>query len=196
MERRRWAQEQAETKLASLGDRWAHVQAVAHAADQVSAILPMDERDLLIAAAYLHDIGYAPGLTETGFHPLDGARHLERLGVERRLCCLVAHHSAARFEAQERGLAEELAAFDLEDSPVADALVYADMTTGPAGQPVAVTGRIDEILRRYPENHPVHRAISCAHPVLLAAVERTRRRLAAWAHRGDQPMYGAGRCSR
>jgi hypothetical protein len=31
-----------------------------------------------VAAAWLHDIGYAPAIAEsgTGFHPLDGARYL------------------------------------------------------------------------------------------------------------------------
>ena len=60
--------------------------------------------ELLIAAAYLHDIGYAPELEDTGFHPLDGARWLRAQGQE-RLACLVAHHSGAWFEAEARGLA-------------------------------------------------------------------------------------------
>lgn len=43
-----------------------------------------NDRDLLVAAAWLHDIGYAPELRDTGFHPLDGARHLEALGAPAR----------------------------------------------------------------------------------------------------------------
>jgi len=49
---------------------------------------------------------------------LDGAVYLSKLEYPRRLVCLVAHHSGARYEAHERGLSEELAAFELEDSPV------------------------------------------------------------------------------
>ena len=30
----------------------------------------------MTAAAWLHDIGYAPAVDDTGFHPLDGARYL------------------------------------------------------------------------------------------------------------------------
>jgi hypothetical protein len=86
-----------------------------------------DERDLLVATAWLHDIGYAPELRQTGFHPLDGARHLESVGAPARLVQLVAHHSGAIYEA-------ELAVYEREDSPVLDALIFADMTTGPAGQ--------------------------------------------------------------
>jgi predicted HD phosphohydrolase len=55
-----------------------------------------DEDDVLIAAAYLHNIGYAPTRAD-GFHPLDGTVHLRELGVE-RLAGLVAHHSGAETE--------------------------------------------------------------------------------------------------
>ena len=174
-----WASSHAEDLLEPLGARWAHVRAVAEQAGRIApAVLPADQRETLIAAAWLHDIGYAPALATTGFHPLDGARHLEALGVDHRLCCLVAHHSGATFEAEERGYAPELAAFDREDSPVMDALTYADMTTGPAGQRVAFDARINEILERYPPDDPVHRAISHARPTLAAAVERTALQLA------------------
>ena len=173
-----WASSYAEGLLAPLGDRWAYVQAVAEQAARIApAVLPAAERDLLVAAAWLHDIGYAPSLATTGLHPLDGARHLETLGVDRRLCCLVAHHSGATFEAEEGGFAAELAAFEREDSPVMDALTYADMTIGPAGQRLDFDARIAEILERYPPGHPVHRAISRSRPTLAAAVDRTARQL-------------------
>ncbi|MFD6855509.1 HD domain-containing protein [Streptomyces diastaticus] len=58
-----------------------------------SAAVSEADRDLLVAAAWLHDIGYAPELRDTGSHPLDGARHLESLGAPARLVRLVAHHS-------------------------------------------------------------------------------------------------------
>lgn len=45
--------------------------------------------------------------------------------------------------------------------------------------------RIAEILKRYPPDDPVHRAVSRSYPVLREAVDRTRARLAAVA---DQPM--------
>jgi hypothetical protein len=155
-----------------------HVQAVAEQARRIAGVLPEGEQDTLIAAAWLHDIGYAPELATTGFHPLDGARHLETLGVDRRLCCLVAHHSGAWFEAEERGFTTALAAFEQEHGPVMDALIYADMTTGPGGEPLDFEARIAEILGRYPPDHPVHRAISRSRLMLAAAVERTARQLA------------------
>jgi hypothetical protein len=179
-----WAKSQAEDLMAPLGDRWLHVQAVADQARRVGLILADEDRDLLVAAAYLHDIGYAPSLNLLGFHPVDGARFLRDHGHE-RLARLVAHHSGARFEAAERGLLDELAAFPVEDGPVLDALTFADMTTGPAGEAMTLQERIGEILGRYPPDDPVHRGIRRAHPLLQAAVDRTLRRLGS---ESDQPM--------
>jgi hypothetical protein len=172
----RWATAQAERLLAPLGDRWMHVQAVAHKARYVAPTLPAEDRELLVASAFLHDVGYAPSLSRLGFHPVDGARFLRAHG-QQRLARLVAHHSGARFEAEERGLVEELAAFPVEDGPVMDALTFVDMTIGPAGQPMTLEERIGDIRGRYPPQDPVHRAIVRAHPFLRAAVERTRQRL-------------------
>ncbi|MDX2644346.1 HDIG domain-containing protein [Streptomyces sp. PA03-1a] len=95
------AAELAESLLPPLGNRWLHTQAVAARAREVSAAVPAGERDLLVAAAWLHDIGYAPELRDTGFHPVDGARHLEALGAPGRLVRLVAHHSGAVYKFEQ-----------------------------------------------------------------------------------------------
>jgi hypothetical protein len=129
----------------------------------------------LIAAAWLHDIGYSPDIGHTRLHPLDGARYLWAEGWPKRLVNLVAHHSGARFEAAECGLAEELAEFPFEDTPLPDALVMADLTTGPAGESLTYEQRIGEILSRYPPDHPVHRTWLVAEPVMAEAIARTQR---------------------
>ena len=180
----RWAEAQASGLLSGTGDRWRHVQAVAAKAAEIGSTLDDQDRAALISAAWLHDVGYAPELAATGFHPVDGARYVRDHGHE-RVAALVAHHSGARLEAEERGMADELAEFEPVDGPLMDALIYADMTTGPAGQPVSFEERITDILRRYPPNDPVHRAITRARPMLRAAVERIRRRLDGLA---NQPM--------
>src|SRR6266511_2767052 len=115
-----WAERQASVLLAGYPDRWRHVRAVAETASRVGRLL-LDGPDqaMLVGAAYLHDIGYARSLTRFGFHALDGAEYLRGQGQE-RLASLVAHHSGARFEAEERGLAEELTGFELEDGPRMD----------------------------------------------------------------------------
>jgi putative nucleotidyltransferase with HDIG domain len=163
---------------AQLPRRWVHVQAVAAKADRIASAVADDDRDVLVAAGWLHDIGYAAALSATGFHPLDGARWLRGQGFDARVVTLVANHSAALIEATERGLAGELATeFPDDPSPVADALWYCDMTTGPDGQDYEVEDRLREIRGRYGPDHIVTRFIVRAEPVLVAAVRRTEGRL-------------------
>ena len=104
-----WAQDLARTLLAgSLPRRWSHVQGVAARARGL-APTPRRGRRAARAAAWLHDIGYVPELAQTGMHGLDGARYLRDVQhAEPLLCRLVAHHSCAVIEAEERGLADLL----------------------------------------------------------------------------------------
>jgi putative nucleotidyltransferase with HDIG domain len=160
--------------------RWNHVQAVAAKATHVALVLDDSDRDSLVAAAWLHDIGYATELSLTGFHPLDGARWLRGHGFVPRVTTLVANHTAALIEADERGLGAELATeFPNEDSPTTDALLYCDMTTGPDGQDFEVVDRLNEIRTRYGPGDVVTRFINRASPTIVAAAARTRARLAA-----------------
>ncbi|MDO0936621.1 HD domain-containing protein [Streptomyces sp. DG2A-72] len=176
-----WAHDLAESLLADpLPRRWAHSQGVAARAESLAAILGEDA-ELLWAAAMLHDIGYAPSLAVTGFHPLDGARCLrDNSAAEERLVRLVANHSCAVLEAEERGLREELEAeFPvLERGELVDALVYCDMTTAPTGVPTTVDTRLAEILSRYGRDSAVGRFIRRAEADLRAAVHRVEARLA------------------
>ncbi|AJC55128.1 metal dependent phosphohydrolase [Streptomyces sp. 769] len=141
-----------------------------------------EDADLLVAAATLHDVGYAPRLAGTGFHPLDGARFLrDEHGADERLMRLVANHSFALLEAEERGLREALEAeFPLLGEPLlVDALVYCDMTTTPDGEPTTAQDRVEEIVGRYGVDSVVGRFIRRASPEILAAVERVEAALAA-----------------
>jgi hypothetical protein len=165
-----WAASYAEELLSPLGDRWLHVQGVARQAQRVAPILSADERDELVAAAYLHDLGYAPALVKTGLHPLDGARHLRALGHE-RLAGLVAYHSGARAEAELRGLAAELAEFEDEASATSMALTYCDMTTGAAGEAVTLAERLADIERRYGAGHVVTRSVHQARPEVERCIQ-------------------------
>ena len=65
----RWAEGEASAQLSGMGDRWRHVQAVAARAYEAGQVLDEDDRTALIGAAWLHDVGYAPSLAITGFHP-------------------------------------------------------------------------------------------------------------------------------
>lgn len=162
-----------------------HTVSVAARASLASFTIEPGDRCLLVAAAWLHDLGYAPEVARTGFHPLDGARFLETIGAPDRVVNLVAHHSCARFEAHARGLLLELGPYELEVGPVPDALIYADMTTGPTGGGVGVEERLAEILRRYHPEDPVYRATVEARGEIVAAVSRVEQRLAELL---DHPM--------
>lgn len=175
-----WAAGLAGDKLArTLPRRWAHVQGVGRRAHLVAPLFAVDDGKLLIAAALVHDIGYAPDVANTGFHPLDGALYLRGVGGPDRLVNLVAHHSCATLEAELRGLSDELAEFEDEKTVLRDTLWWADMTTTPDGGETTVADRVAEIQSRYGPDDLVSRFIRRAWDDLNAAVERTERRLRA-----------------
>jgi len=146
-----WAQQLARALLQEpLPRRWAHVQGVAARARSLAPVLGADA-DLLEAAAWPHDI----------------------------LCRLVAHHSCAIIEAEERGLADVLSS-EFEPAPYAlsSVLTYCDMTTSPDGGPIPAERRLAEIHDRYGPGHLVSRSIRRATPMILRAVEQAQGRAA------------------
>lgn len=151
------------------------MQAVGHAADK----LARDDRitDSVLFAAWLHDVGYAPALAVTGFHPLDGATFLEGAGASDRVVSLVAYHSGALNEATERGLNNALSRFPCPERSDLDVLTLLDMSTGPDGSRVDPADRIGEILQRYEPDSPVHRGVTRSRDDLLAACLRAQERL-------------------
>ena len=112
----------------------------------------------------------------TGFHPLDGARWLRDVqGASLVLCRLVANHTGALIEAEERGLAAVLSAeFPPAHRFLSDALIYCDMTTSPDGRPLSVDERLADIRVRYGTGHIVSRAIERSSGQLRDAVTAIR----------------------
>jgi hypothetical protein len=154
----RWAASEAEIRLAPLGRRLSHVQRVGRRAAEIGPVIIGPDADVLTAAAYLHDIGYASELAATGFHPLDGARFVRDQGFP-ELAMLVAHHTGARNEAALRGVDDLLREFPYEDLLLLRALTYCDLTTGPEGSRTTVDERVTEIQTRYGSDHVVSRGI-------------------------------------
>ncbi|MET9398515.1 HD domain-containing protein [Kitasatospora sp. NPDC002965] len=177
-----WAWRLTEAELSVvLPRRWAHSKGVAARAAGLASVLG-DSADVVHASALLHDIGYAPRLAMTHFHPLDGARFLRDVhGVDDRLTRLVANHSFALLEAEERGLRDVLETeFPLlDDRRPVDALVYCDMTTTPDGALTTAGERVAEIVGRYGADSVVGRFIRRAAPPIFAAVARVEAALAA-----------------
>jgi hypothetical protein len=178
-----WAESLAEKLLAeALPNRWAHSRGVGLKARELRE-LAGEHADVLEAAAFLHDIGYAPDLRMTGFHPLDGARYLrDETDAPALLCMLVANHTCALVEAAERGLNDVLGQeFPVGEDPgeLVAVITYCDLSVGPTGQETTAQARVHEILARYSVGDPVHRAISSAESRLLAQYRQVEERRAA-----------------
>lgn len=175
---RAWAWLTARRLLADeLPRRWAHSSGVARQAERIAYAFSPADQELLVASAWLHDIGYATPVRDTGFHQLDGARYLARQGLPYRLCALVAHHAGAAAVAELVGLAAPLATFDDEQSAVRDALWYCDMTTSPDGELLTFEERMAELRRRRSADDPVIRALAVNEHERAAAVRRTEAHL-------------------
>lgn len=157
------------------GDRLAHVFGVAKSVRETARrlALPARMKNLLVAASYLHDIGYAPALFMTGFHPLDGAYHVLEVTGSACLSSLVAHHSCAIVEARLRGLDGALVNFQAPPRICADVLTHGDMTVGPSGHAETVQDRLSGIRLRYGDAHVVSKAITLAEAELVGSVQRT-----------------------
>jgi hypothetical protein len=168
----------AEILLKPLPGRWRHTIGVAGRAEELRDTVDPADHDVLLVCAWLHDVGYSPLAHETGFHPLDGAAYLLRQGWPVRVAGLVAHHSGAHFMARAQGFQDALDGYPAELSALADALTYADQSTGPDGQRLPIRLRMAEMLARHgpasvqAQVHPVRG------PYLLAVADRVERRLA------------------
>jgi hypothetical protein len=165
--RMEWARSQVELRLSALGRRYTHSLAVAERAAEIGEVVVGRDAPSLILAGLLHDIGYAPELSTTGFHPLDGARFLRDQGYA-TIAPLVAHHTGARNEAKLRFLPELEDEFTFPDSLLERALTYCDLTVDPEGRRTNVAAPAAEIVRRYGDHHVVSRGVLLGLPEFLA----------------------------
>lgn len=140
--------------------RYAHCRGVAQQATRAAnrTHIGRDERRLLLAAAWLHDIGYALG---GDFHPVVGARAMRLAGHE-RLARIIAHHSGAALHAQAAGLPSLHAEFPAPvglDARLRDLLDVADLVTSPTGECVSPAGRLRGLADRHGLGHAAIRAL-------------------------------------
>lgn len=170
------ARDLAESCLGEMGNRWLHVQAVGRSAEQLHK-RGYDVSNAVIMSAWLHDVGYSDTVVKTGFHPLDGAQWLRQQAAPEVVVALVAYHSGAKFEAEERRLGDGLARFPAPDQDELDVLTLIDMSTSPIGEWVAVNERLAEILQRYPAEHPVNRAVGRSRGYIADSANRALKRL-------------------
>jgi hypothetical protein len=160
-------------------DRLRHLAAVAYRAEVLSVTVPAADVSTLVAAGWLHDIGYAPALRRTGFHPLDGATFLRDAGWPGVMCALVAHHSGSRYVAHIRGLDGPLSEFEFVEDASSDVLTAADNTSSHDGSPVVLSQRLGEKLLRHGPDWPGALANPDRDDYIRAAAHRVVERLAA-----------------
>lgn len=135
--------------------RYEHSRGVAQRAARAAQLvrLPPDERQLLLAAAWLHDIGYA---LSSEYHPVEGARALRRAGHE-RVARLVAHHSGAAERARLLGLPDVTAEFPVPagaDRGLLDLLDVSDLLSGSDGELITPVTRLRLMVDRKGPDSP------------------------------------------
>lgn len=181
------AQQLAADHLIDHAPRWAHVQGVAARTQQIAQLIDPAAEHILVSAAWLHDLGHVSTLAHSGFHALDGAEFAAAHTFPATVVELIAHHSGAWSEAIERGMIADLARYPLPPKAFLDILTYADLTIGPAGQPMTARDRLSDILARYPRGDAVHRAIARSAPALIASCDRVKARIKHAQASTDQP---------
>lgn len=162
--------------LGDLPARIAHVAAVARRGAAIGPLVAGRDVEVLVAACWLHDIGYGSDLAGSTLHNVNGAAFLRGIGEE-RFAGLVAYHSAGPEEARLRGMEAELQVYVDESSPVSQALTYCDLTTAADGSVVSLDERLADVCDRYGPEHVVSRALSMARSrlELLVAELKTAR---------------------
>ena len=166
----------ARSCVGSLPRRWSHVEAVGRAAEELAGRTHLVS-DHVVRAAWLHDVGYGAQIRSTGFHALDGARFLAAAGIDPAVVSLVAFHTGAAYEAEERGLIAELTEFSAAEPDDLEVLTMIDLGVSPDGSAILDVDRLEEVLNRYAHEDPVARAVMRSMPSLLAASRRSKERL-------------------
>jgi len=160
----------------NLPQRWDHSRGVASRAELFVGSHP--RANLLIAAGYLHDIGYAAEAIDTGFHQIDGARFLRRLGYDEEIVNMVAHHSGAAKRAPLFGFDHLLETeFPMREELPHRELHFCDLTTGLDGQPVSCEDRLADLRHRHRDNPPMLRFLDENEADLRHLVQMIQRQL-------------------
>jgi len=113
--------------------------------------LDEDTKDICMAAALLHDVGYAPSLNVHDFHPVDGYMAIKSL-FPCEISLPVLYHSFADLECNFRRPDMEIHYDDKMDakaSKVWELLTYCDLHTDGQGNLVTVDERYADIKLRH-----------------------------------------------
>jgi hypothetical protein len=163
----------AESLLVDDPTRLEHVRGAGTVAGMVASALSPHQPEMIIAAAWLHDIGYAPAIARTGFHPVDGALFLAREGWPDPVVFMVAHHSQAAVLAPYYGVQHHMALLEHVHGVADDIITFSDLRAGPNGLGAEPRDRVEDMRRRHADSGVVPRAIREArYRMLLTAAAR------------------------
>ena len=126
-------------------DLFEHSARTARVATDLARRIPRSRATDVVAAAWLHDIGYATPAQRTGFHPLDGALFLMADHWPERIVRLVAHHSLAALEAPFYGVGHHLSVIEVVSGVDAEILTTADLLAGPGNPAPSADARIQAL---------------------------------------------------
>ena len=191
--------ELAHKYVSGMGDGWVHLSTVGGVAEGLARRSEFDTESV-VSAAWLHDVRYAPECGRNRCHPLDGANLLLSVGVPDSVVALVAHHTGAAHEAEERACSTS-GELPSPDTAALDVLTMVDLAVEPAGQSQLDVNRIAGMLKRYGEDDPVYRAVTRSRDLLLASSARGKRLLRLpddWplvAAQGVEDAESQGGCS-
>ena len=137
--------------------RYAHIVSAVRIAEQIEAACGRFDGKLILATLY-HDLGYSPQWNVTGFHPVDGAIAARDHGLGEDIVQAILYHSGSWREA--RLMCPDLDGYYassclMMEMPLARAVTYCDLHTGPQGQGFALNDRLNDIRHRHATNKPI-----------------------------------------
>ncbi len=137
--------------------RYAHIASAVQLAQRIENACGSFGGKLILATLY-HDLGYSKQWNVTGFHPVDGAIAARNHGLDEDIAQAVLYHSGSWCEARLMcpDLDEDYAAeCRMMELPLARAVTYCDLHTGPQGQSFSLDDRLNDVRRRHARNKPL-----------------------------------------
>jgi hypothetical protein len=164
--------------------RFQHILGVVQCMDNLLPALNVPDawKMDLLQACYLHDIGYSPKLNHYDFHPLDGAIFAKEKGFSKPVVAAVLFHSCAYETVLETRLDllpiyEENMDLDEKDRTFIDLVTYCDLHTSPTGRFITLEERVQDVVERYGENHPVGQMMLANKKSYEQTIERVKKKL-------------------
>ena len=147
------------------GDRYNHTLRVVDRARHLAELnqLTDTDRDLLLQAAYLHDVGYSEVIKFCDYHPVDGFTYLRANSWSKDVQLLTLHHTFSNTLA-EMSRTDLTSEYRLNPLPyhlthLFNLLTTADMTSDGKGNIVTIAERVKDVGERHGTDSIVYKHI-------------------------------------